>query len=56
MAPAKGRASLSPCPSYERMKKLLSFPSLGRDLERSSWVALLATAAGSSVMKMPGQK
>lgn len=56
MAPEKGGASLSPCPSYGRMKKPLTFSSLGGDVERSSWMALLATVAGSSVMKMPGQK
>lgn len=31
-------------------------PPLGGDLERSSWVAPLATVAGASVVLMPGQK
>jgi len=36
--------------------KMLPFPALHEDPERSSWVAPLATVAGPSVALMPGQK
>lgn len=54
MVPAKGRAS--PFPRQALRFENEKAGSFGGDLERSSWVAQLATAAGSSVMKMPGQK
>lgn len=58
MAPAKGRASRFPRQALRfENEESAPFPNLSAgDLERSSWVAQLATAARSSVMKMPGQK